>query len=133
MQSYGELVTLLSGLTVAGVTRKYTYTPRALATADLPASFVQLPAGRYTPMFTCKNLSVVRTLRYVIAVEASGQGTEPQNYDLTVDLLDALTTAIHAVTNAQWGGIMSYALEARGLPIGGSYYWSIIATVSVQG
>ena len=133
MQDYNTLVSTVAGMSVTGVKRAYTHKPAAIHTADLPASFVELPGGAYQPVWTCHANNVTRTIRHVIAVEPIGQGTANQNYDLTVDLLDAVTTAIHAVDRSTWSGVLTYQITSTGIPIGDVFYWAIVTSITVQG
>ena len=46
--TYTEYAAMLSGLTIAGVTKAYSAPPTQLSTAQLPAMWPRLPSGETT-------------------------------------------------------------------------------------
>jgi hypothetical protein len=133
MTTYRSYVDGLETLAVSGVTRRYTTgMPAALNTADLPAQWVQAPAG--------SDAAVARgtanywpTLRadLVIAFEAAGQNTQPVNFDGCVDLMDALGAALPGLGIGKTAP--SWSIRLGTVNVAGSEYWAVMATVEVEG
>ena len=129
--TYNELVAALAGLSVSGVTRQYTQgPPAALNSADLPAQWVELSQGDEAPISVGGTWPTLRA-DLVVAYEAAGQGTQPANFEGTVDVMDALVTALRGLSLGQtkpaWEIRLEMALVAR------SAYWAVVASVTVEG
>jgi hypothetical protein len=130
--TYTTFIAAIAGITVSGVTRKYTEPPASISTADLPCSFPMLPSGAdavitfgngtavggQLPTFACD---------MVYAFEPTAQGTQAQNFAGLVGLMDAIVTASRAMTRPT-AGPMSYSLRAGIVTVAGSDYWSVIQT-----
>lgn len=127
--TYTEYVTMLAGLTVAGVVKRYPTPPTQLNTAQLPASWPRLPGGE-TQIVTLTSGAGLPTLAcdLVIAVNAWGQGTQPVNYAAAVSIVDALNAAL--IDEADNGVIDGWALRLEVDQIGDAAYWVIVATVT---
>jgi len=133
--TYRSFVDGLEALVVTGVVRRYTSGPPAGSTgvADTPAQYVRYPGG--------EEIAIVfgeqggwPTLRaeLVILVEAVAQSTQVRNFDLTVDMMDNLTTALQGATcitktKLRWSVRMGEDLVA------GTAYWAVIASVEGNG
>ena len=127
--TYTEYAAMLSGLTIAGVTKAYSAPPTQLSTAQLPAMWPRLPSGERTiatmtgaaglPSLTCD---------LVLAVEAIGQNVQPANYAKCLTLIDALQTALTA--EALGGVVDSWNLRMDAEQIGDTGYWVLVASVT---
>ena len=72
---------------------------RSLGTADLPALYRncrKVALGRL--LVGCVNENKTRRMFYILAVEPVGQNTQKGNYDKVVGYMDALETALGALT-----------------------------------
>lgn len=129
---YGALNTL----TVTGVTRKFTFEPNGINTADLPAQWVRLPGSGLgiDSAFAskCNETSKVRQAELVIAAEAAGQETASANTSSLLTLIDNLETALDA-WDATMPGYVDYTIEAGQVAAGGQAYWGLIANVTTRG
>jgi hypothetical protein len=130
--TYSTFIAAIAGMTVSGVTRKYTEPPASISTADLPCSFPMLPSGADT-VLTFGNAGVVGgqqssfTCDLVFAYEAMGQGTQNQNFGGLVTLMDAVVTASRALTRPTQGP-MTYSLRVAPVSVAGNDYWAIVET-----
>ena len=128
MATNAAWVTALTGMTITGTTRRYTYPPESVETADLPAWFVQLPGGEM-PGWTvsCTNRNKTRSAQVIIVTEPVAQGTNSQNFGALPALMDALENALDALTVYNF---MQYDLSAAAtVEIAGIVYWAIVANV----
>lgn len=126
-------VSAMQGITVTGVSRHYDEPPQSLKTADLPAAFPMPPSGDMLGNeSTCSDGdNKVRSMRYIIAIEAKGQGTNATNYAQIAALMDNLETALDAVhTSSGFVFPLTYSITSGAFGVAGSEYWSIIATVT---
>ena len=126
----------LNSLTVTGVTRRYTFEPNGINTADLPAQWVRLPGSGLGIdsgfASACNETSKVRQAELVIAAEAAGQETASANTTALLTLIDNLETALDA-WDATRPGYVDYTIEAGQVTVGGQVYWALIANVTTRG
>ena len=126
----------LNSLVVTGVTRRYTWEPNGLSTADLPAQWVRLPGaalgidGGYAS--ACNDTSKERTAELVIALEAAGQDTPGIVTANLLTMIDALETALDA-WDATRPGYVDYSIQAGAVTVAGLPYWGLIANVTSRG
>lgn len=123
----------LSGLSITGVKRQYTYQPNTLNTADLPASFPQMPGLEYAAggewASTCEDTSKVHTGTLVVAVEAAGQDMTTKAFNACVTMQDNLATALDAWTAPAY---LDYSTSFQPVNIGGVDYWAVRAVVTAR-
>lgn len=124
----------LEALDVAGVGRRFAQgPPGGLNRGDLPAQFVQLPNPASSEGgWVFGQAGYERSLRaeLVIALEAVGQNTYPQNHRRAVDMVDALNTALESqAAHDLANGSPTWAVRLGPLDVAGATYWSLIATV----
>jgi len=133
--TYVEYVDGLEALVVAGVTRRYeSGPPLSLNTADLPAQWVQLPAGESEAMVlgdAAGSRWPVFNADLIIAIEAVGQGTGDVNFDATIVLMEALRTRLELsdLTEAPLLWTMKQAI----VTVAGNDFWAIVCSVKGQG
>lgn len=86
----------LSGLSITGVTRAYTYEKLTIHTPDLPASYVRLPgaATNLDTATTCSGDGFTLTEEHVVVMEPLGQGTQSLNHTAALTMLDSIRTAM---------------------------------------
>lgn len=137
MATFAVFVAAMKDLHVNGVQRHYERPPAQVGTADLPAGFPLMPAGELGELaLSCLATNKNRSMTYVIAVEAAGQGTIGQNYDELPGLMDNLETALDALAEHQGGTLatwIDYTITTTSqFPIGGNEYWAIIANVTAR-
>jgi len=130
--TYSTFIAAIAGITVSGVTRKYTEPPASINTADLPCSFPMLPSGEMQTIVFGNGATVggqlpTWTCDMVYAFEPVGQGTQAQNFGGLVTLMDAVVTASQALTRPT-AGPMTFSLRAGIVSVAGNDYWSIIET-----
>ena len=129
-------VSALAGITVTGVTRKYTSPPASLSTADLPAQWVQLPSvtdDAARTMAKHGQLWGLTTAQLVIAYDAVGQGTQAANWSGTVTMMDSVWSALASSGSAIGRGRLTYTIRQGVANVAGNDYWAVIAEVTVHG
>jgi len=131
MTTHATFIAAIQGMTVTGVTVHYDQPPASVDIASGPCAFPTMPSGDRGEMITsCVDMSKMRNIGYVIIVEAGGQGTQAQNYGKLAALMDALETALDALTPTTFNFI-EYSITTSGnYSIGGSDYWAIIANIT---
>jgi hypothetical protein len=130
--TYTEFVSMLAGLTVTGVPRRFNAPPVQLSTAQLPAMWPRLPRGASNVVTLGSALDVaVLTCDLVVAVEAVGQNAQLTNYARALSIIDALQAALTA--EAEEGALDSWQFRLDGELIGETPYWVIVATVTGSG
>ena len=128
--TYAAFTTALAGLTVTGVTRKFTEPPESSGTADLPASWPGLPRGDEHPItFTSEGGWSTCVCDLVIAVEAVGQNTQSANYASTMTIIDALSTALRGTTIGRTKLLWTISANVQVI-VAGTPYWAVVATVA---
>jgi hypothetical protein len=133
--SITSFVTTLAGLTVTGVTRKYTYPPLQIGTADLPASFVRPPQSDYEPIATCEDVNETAVCQLVVAIEPTGQNLQPTNYAAMLAMVDAVNDTLRT-NQFSLGALVSWTIAAQDrepVIVGGTPYWGVTATVTKRG
>lgn len=123
-------VSALSGLTVTGVTRKYTEPPTQVNTADLPCMYPRIPELSDAPITACGQGGwPTHTAELVILVEPIAQNRQNVNFALVLSLIDALQAALQAAkptTGKRTWQIRQEIVEHRP----DTLHWAIIATVT---
>ena len=128
--TYATFTTALSGLTIAGVTRKLTEPPRQVSTADLPLQFVRLPTGEESARTRDHPGGwITITCDLVVVLEPVQQGTQPVNYAATLAMMDAVSAALRATDLAQSRN--RWTMRGDWIYLGGeTVYWAVVASVS---
>ena len=135
MTTYVEYVNGLEALVVTGVTRRYTSgPPLSLSTADLPAQWVQLPAGESEAM-VLGDASGSRWPTFnadlIIAIEAVGQNTGGANFDAAVTMLESLRTRLELTDLTE--APLSWSMRQAIVTVAGQDFWAIVCAVKGQG
>jgi hypothetical protein len=129
--TFATLINTLEALSVAGVNRRFTQgPPGSLKASELPAQWVTMPTGERPA--TAKNVNWSRkTADLVIAVEPFSLGTQPQNFEGMVRMMDAAETALRTVslglTQPTW------TIRAPVVAVGEHDYWGVVVTVEIDG
>ena len=126
--TYTAFVAALAALTVTGVTRKFTEPPASIGTADLPAMFPNMPRGN-EPTLTFQSAGGWPAMfcELVIAVEPFNQGTQAQNFALTLTVMDNLVAALRAADIGR--SKLTWEIAYNPVEIAGTAYWAVIATI----
>ena len=135
MTTYAAFVTALTGLTVTGVTRRYTEPPQSLSTADMPAQYPLLPSGDDRPITHGQGSRPgdgLETLRLdlVIAYEPVAQNTNSANFTGLLTLMDNARTAIKAMTRPTRGPL-TWSMRQGIATLAGVEYWALV--ISFEG
>ena len=130
--TYATLVSDLGTLAVSGVTRKYGKPPSKLNTADLPASWVQLPTGEEGAMTyqTAGGWPMLQA-ELVIAVAPTGGSLTGANFDSMVTMLDNLSTALRGLRTGKAQN--TWRIDTVIVTVAGIDYWGIVARVTARG
>jgi hypothetical protein len=131
MTTNAAFLASIQAMTVSGVSRHYDEPPASIDIATGPAAFPTMPdSGRGAMVTTCVDMSKVRNIGFVILVDATGQGTQSQNYGKLAALMDALETSLDGLTPGTFNFI-EYSITTTGnYSLGGSEYWAIIASIT---
>lgn len=132
--TYRTFVDGLEGLTISGVVKQHTQgPPAAINSGELPCSWVQLPAVSSEERglaFGGGGREDRLRAEVVYAVEAYGQGTQPINFDATVDGVDNLTAALRGSTAHELAtGPLTWQIRTDAVDVGKVIYWAVIASV----
>jgi hypothetical protein len=130
-QTFRDFVDTLEAVTVTGVTRHYTQgVPASLTDADLPAKWVQFPRGTEGALvFGEHGGRQTLSCDIVIAVVSTAQSIQGENFDLTVDLMDNLMTALLAMGLCDFKSRWSSNIRQTVVQVAGFDYWAIVCTV----
>ncbi|MGB7054831.1 MAG: hypothetical protein WBE28_05885 [bacterium] len=139
MTTHAEFITsVVSTLSVTGVTRQYTEPPASLNNADLPASYpesVQITQDPLTFGSHGGNTSFFST--FVIACEPAGLGTAPTNFNTIVELSDNLDTALRVAVGTIGQGSLKWDIRggvvAGRIEVAGNEYWGIRCFIEAKG
>lgn len=133
LTNYTNFLSAINGISVTGATTHYNYPPASIDISDGACTFVTMPNGdRGDLVFSCVNSGKSRSIGYVIIVDATGQGTQSQNYGKLAALMDAFETALDALTPGTFN-FLDYTMSTTGnYPIGDSEYWAIVAEITVR-
>ena len=124
--------TAMENMTVTGVTVHKGYPPASISSSDLPLAFIAMPsAGLGEYRISCMLNNKTRTMQYVVCLEAAGQGTQEQNYDLLATAMDNLEAALDTALSTT-ANIYEYDMAAGTYAVAGIEYWAIITTVTVR-
>ena len=133
--SIKAFVDTLAAVDVAGVKRRHGYPPLQISTADLPASFVRPPSSTYEPLSTCTDTDNEMTCSLVVAIEPTGQNTQPTNYARMLDMADALNAA-QSTNRGSLCSIVTWSISAQDtepIIVGQTAYWGVTASVTKRG
>lgn len=135
MTTMVEFYTALTGMVVTGVKRRYTAPPQQLASADLPAQWVNLPGAANNLdselASACYDLAKIRTATLVIATEAAGQNNNPANTTALLTMMDALETALDAYRRTE--GMVDYSITPAAIVLSDTNYWGVTCSVTLRG
>lgn len=135
MTTMVEFYTALTGMVVTGVKRRYTAPPQQLASADLPAQWVNLPGAANNLdselASACYGLAKTRQATLVIATEAAGLGTNPANTTALLTMMDNLENALDTLRRAN--GMLDYTLTPAAIVLSDTNYWGVTCSVTLRG
>lgn len=132
--TYAAFVDYIEAVTIAGAVHSYTSgPPNALSTADLPASWCELPSGQARPAYV-GGVGGNRTMRltHVYALEPVAQNTQGVNYDAAIAALDTLHTAFAAATTGL-DGPLTWSSRIGTVAVANVAYWAIITELEGLG
>ena len=132
--TYRAFVDGLEALEVEGVAEAFTQGPPAsMVSVNLPAMWVQLPGGAEKGLvFGGAGEDLTLRAELVVLVDAVAQSTQGENFDATVDMLDAVTAALQSDdAHTLATGSPTWTIRTATVPIGNIDYWAVVATVEV--
>jgi len=136
MTTYRSFVDALEALSITGVVRRYTSGPPAGApgVGDCPFQYVRFPGGEEMPIVFGEQLGWP-TLRaeLVIGVEPVAQSTQPRNFDLTVDMMDAALAALRGATCITLSKLRVTSIRMGEDLVAGTAYWAVFIGVEGHG
>jgi hypothetical protein len=128
-------VDALADVPFADIKRRYPYPPAQISTADLPALYVRPPSLDYDPQSTCDDTADNMVCAIVVAVEATGQNTQPANYDKLIKAMDDLNAGLKAHQN-EIGALTNWRIAAQDIEpiiVSQTAFWGVTATVTKRG
>jgi hypothetical protein len=134
MTTYANFVTNLGDLSISTVKREYDEPPLSLNTSDLPAQWVQIPVGEEGPItFASHGGYPTLSAQLVVAFEAAGQSTQPDNWSGTVALMDTVATALRGAVKTIVRGQLTWIISLGQILVADVSYWAVIAEVTGHG
>ena len=133
--TYRSFVDALEAMSVTGVDRDFTQGPPlgAPGVADCPFKYIRYPGGDERPIvFGSHGGWPTLTAEVVIGIEPVGQKDAGNNFDDTVDLMDALNTALRAlacITKSKLNWNIRQTIDT----VAGQQYWAVVARVEGSG
>ena len=133
--TFRTFVDNIEALEVAGVTRRYIEGPPASSAAATPFQYVRYPRGNQGPIvFGEGGGPPTMIAEMVICVEEVAQNVQSENFDNTVDMMDAVNTAIRAAGNCWPGkGKANWEIRMGVDTVAGTDYWAVITTITGSG
>ena len=139
LTTYNTFINNLADITITGVKRYFDGPPAGVETADLPCAFPRAVEGEGGPL-TVQATGGWPAFRgqLVVVVEPTAQDTSPLNHAKVVDLVDAISTSLRAITptNAKMlgrGPINWTVTLSSNEVVGERQYWALVTTVEVHG
>jgi len=139
MTTYAEFITsVVTTLSVTGVTRQYPNPPTSLNTSDLPASFPLGFTVAQGPLTVQAHGGTTDfSIDFVIVTEPVELNTQPTNFTQIITLGDNLDTALRAAVETIGQGTLRWIITG-GQPAGiievaGIQYWNIRCLVEGKG
>jgi len=132
-----EFVDALEAITITGILRQYTQGPPTQTNdPDIPCTFVMAPRiGDRGWVFQNQGGWPELIATHVILVQAAAQNLQPVNFDKSVDFMDAMNTALRALScgtlgkaHIQWTQRMGTIQEVSGVE-----YWAVLTEVTGRG
>lgn len=128
MTTNAQWMAAIQAMSVSGVTRRFTYPPTSLNTADLPASWPQpFDVSRQGMVSTCDDLNRRRGCTYYVAIEPVPQNTQTANYEAMITMVDSLETAISALTVMEY---VDFQIRTAIVTVAGIDYWALEVVMS---
>ena len=130
--TYAAFVSGLAGLTISGVTRKYTEPPGTVGDADMPISYPRLTSQSNETLTIGQVGGLDRgTADLVVVVERYEVNSNAANFAATVAMVDAINTAMKAAIDTL--GIDRWEIRPEDVTIGTSQCWALVVTVEASG
>ncbi len=128
---YRTFVDDLADMTVTGVDKYYDAPPHQIAT--LPAMFPRLPSGgnSVSAFSGTAGLDAV-SVELVIVIESIRQASSTTNFQLGLDLIDALTAALKTKAAAN-NEVDNWEFRLEVETIGDAPFWLLVAEVNASG
>lgn len=127
--SYKTFTDAIAALSVTGVTRKFTYPPESIGTADLPAMWPGLPRGQEGAMtFTGEGGWPALFCDLVVAIEPVAQNTQSGNYAKMITMIDNVSSVLRStpIGRAKLNWTITGNVQVQ---VAGITYWAVIATI----
>lgn len=130
--TYAAFVSGLAGLTISGVTRKYTEPPGTVGDADMPISYPRITSQNNETLTIGQVGGLDRgTADLVVVVERYEVNSNAANFAATVAMVDAINTAMKAAIDTL--GIDRWEIRPEDVTIGTSQCWALVVTVEASG
>ena len=130
--TYRSFVDALEALSISGVNRQYTQGPPigAPGTADCPFQYVRYPGSEEESAIVFGEQGGYYELHaeLVICIEPVGQNTAFENFDDTVDMMDAVQTTLQAmgcITDSKSAWSLRQTIDT----VAGQEYWAVVAQI----
>ena len=128
--TYRSFVDALEALDITGVNRQYTQGPPTAQVADCPFQYVRYPGSEeeHAIVFGEQGGRYELHAELVVCVEPVGQNVAPENFDDTVDMMDAVQAALQGascITDSK----LRWSLRQTIDTVAGQEYWAVVAQV----
>ena len=130
--TYAAFVSALAGLTISGVTRKYTEPPGVVGDADMPISYPRITSQSNATLTIGQVGGLDQgTADLVVVLEREEVNSNAANFAATVAMVDAINTAMKAAIDDL--GIDRWEIRPKDVTIGQSSCWALVVTVEASG
>jgi len=130
--TYRSFVDALEALDISGVNRQYDQGPpiAQVGVADCPFQYVRYPGSdeERAIVFGEQGGYYEMHADLVVCVEPVGQNVGPENFDDTVDMMDAVQTALQGmgcITDSKSAWNLKQTIDT----VAGQEYWAVVAQV----
>lgn len=139
MTTITTFITALAGLTVSGVTTKYTGFPDKVTTSDLPCTVAMYPSFSQNEDAgpagaDCWTWGFQQVAQYYVVSHELTQGETDTQRTQILTLADAAVTALRAaIADSTLGADVTFNGEVGSVPIGTKEYRAVRFTVTSTG
>ena len=139
MTTHAEFITsVVTTLSVSGITRQYAEPPASLNNADLPASYPESTQITQSPLtLQAHGGATDFFMTFVIACEPAGLGTALTNFNLSVTLVNNLDAALRGAAGTIGDGSLKWDIRsgdrAGRIEVAGIEYWGIRCFIEAKG
>lgn len=129
---YAGFFNAIRDMVIVGVNVNKKYPPKSMDSADLPASWVELPEGNDSPITFNRGTTWPKyQAELTIAIKPFSQGEIPDIMPTALALMDNLALALSGLDASK--SALSWSIYPTMVAVGNVDYWAVTATISGAG